>query len=315
MLVTVVLVWSQRTLVLSVIFSYILVCCLRPVVKRVQSFLPVGYAVISVIVFLLFFVLVGSVSAIFFSPLVEGFALLIRNFPTIAAEATARLGELGLSVDANQIEKLIAPGLNQAVTYFLNITINSISIFFFVISLFLITFYLLLEHDNVVNFAASWFPKKEGEIKKIEAKIARRVGLWVLGQIFIAALIGATTYWGLFLLKVNYIFPLSILAAVLSPIAVLGPLIAIIPAIAVASFQDPILGLWVFLFYNVLQTLKDNFLVPKLMSEATGLNSFAILLAILIGISLFGFLGAIVSVPVIVGVAVLIEEMRSKKIF
>ncbi|OGY29333.1 MAG: hypothetical protein A3F35_02285 [Candidatus Woykebacteria bacterium RIFCSPHIGHO2_12_FULL_45_10] len=312
LLLTIWVVWLLRTLVLSVIFAYVLVCGLRPVVRRTQRFLPVGYTLSSVIIFLLFFILVGGIFAIFFGPFVDDFALLFRSFPTIVSSTAAKLSQIGFTVDSTQVEKLIAPGLNQLMSYFLNITVSSISIFFFILSLFLITFYLLLEHDAVVDFAVSFFPKQKEEIKKIEAEVAKKIGFWVLGQIFIAALVGVSTYWGLYFLKISYILPLTLLAAILSPISVLGPLIATIPAVAVAVFQSPILGLWVLLYYNAIQTVKDNFLVPRLMSEATGLNPFVILLAILIGISLFGFLGAIVAVPVSVGLAVLVEELRKK---
>ncbi|MDP2671759.1 MAG: AI-2E family transporter [bacterium] len=313
LIILLIFLWQLRTLVLSLILSYILVSGFRPLVKKTQRGFHLSYKVSAFLTFFVCFGLFFTLLGLFFSPFISQFQLFVANFPAILGEVLARAQSLGVNVSAEQLQKTLSPVLNQGIGSLINLTLSSISGFLFFVGVFVVTFYLLLEHDETLDFLASFFPGKEEKLKALEAEIERRIGGWVLGQILIAGLVGITTFAGLTVLGVNYSLTLTMIATFLSPIAGLGPLLALIPALVISAVQNPILAVWIFLFYNIIQTLKDNFLVPKVMSGIIGLNAFMILFVLLIGTVLFGFLGAVVSVPAAVGIGVIVEEIMKTK--
>ena len=61
---------------------------------------------------------------------------------------------------------------------------------------------------------------------------------------------------------------------------------------------DPIQSLYFLLFILILQQFDGNILGPKILGESTGLSSFMVIVAIMVGGGLFGVPGMIVGVPV-----------------
>jgi predicted PurR-regulated permease PerM len=95
------------------------------------------------------------------------------------------------------------------------------------------------------------------------------------------------------------------------PIA--GPVLAAIPAVIIAFLQSPTLGLWVIIFYTVVQQFENHVLVPIVMGRSVGLNPVVIILALLIGGSLAGIPGAILAVPVATVIVEIINDMAKHK--
>lgn len=305
--------WYLRTLVLSLLLSYILMAGFRPFIQKVEKSFGLGYKTASALTYfssaIVFLILLGA----FFGPFVSQSQTFVQNFPNLLGQLFLYFENLGIQVTPSQIQQVFAPSFNQMIASLVDLTVGSISLLLFVVSVFVITFYLVLEHDKAVNFFAKFFPEQEEKIISLEKEIERRVGVWVVGQISIAFIVAIITLVGLFVFRVNYFVPLSLLAFFLNPITGIGPVIAMIPAVVIASVQSPWLGLWVFVFYNIIQTIKENFVVPNVMGSRVGLNPFVILFVLLIGASLFGFLGIIVSVPAAVGVGVVIEDLMEGK--
>ncbi|MBA3414033.1 MAG: AI-2E family transporter, partial [Chloroflexia bacterium] len=65
----------------------------------------------------------------------------------------------------------------------------------------------------------------------------------------------------------------------------------------------------VLIFVVILQQLEGNVIVPRVMQNAVGLTPLSVLLAVLVGGSLLGPLGAILAIPVAAAVQVLISEL------
>jgi predicted PurR-regulated permease PerM len=96
-------------------------------------------------------------------------------------------------------------------------------------------------------------------------------------------------------------------------VPVVGPVLAAIPAIILAFIQDPIMGLWVILFYIIVQQLENHILVPIVMGKTVGLNPVAVIISLLIGAQLAGIAGMILSVPVATVIVEVLEDLAKKK--
>jgi predicted PurR-regulated permease PerM len=129
------------------------------------------------------------------------------------------------------------------------------------------------------------------------------------GQLLLAGIIGGSAAVGLWLLGVPYFYVLALIAGIGEMIPVVGPILAAIPAVAVALSVSPSLALFVGLFFLVQQQFENHLLVPKLMERQVGISAVVVIVALLIGGSLLGIVGAILAVPTAAILQVLFEEL------
>ncbi len=182
----------------------------------------------------------------------------------------------------------------------------------FVLILILVL-YMTVAGDEIETFLKSIFPKSKSEkvarrIKMIQVKI----GSWLRGQFILMLAVGSLSFIGLTILGVDYALTLAVLAGILEIIPLFGPLFSAIPAIFIGFTQSPTLALLVLALYVGIQQLENHLLVPKVMQKTTGLSPVVILLAVLIGGKLLGFLGIVLAVPLALVVSVFLEEVIEK---
>jgi predicted PurR-regulated permease PerM len=112
---------------------------------------------------------------------------------------------------------------------------------------------------------------------------------------------------------VPYFYVLAQIAAIGEMIPIVGPIVAAIPAIAVAFTVSPTLALGVAIFFFVQQQFENHVLVPKVMERQVGVSAAAVIVALLIGGTLLGVVGAILAVPSVAIVQVIFEELMAEK--
>ena len=174
------------------------------------------------------------------------------------------------------------------------------------IAIFIISFYLSVTKKGIESFLGSVVPEKyEDYAMGLWKRAELKVGLWLQGQLLLGLVMGLLVYVGLSLMGIKFALVLGFLAAILEIVPMVGPVLAAIPAIFLAFLQSPSLGLWVIVFYVVVQQLETHVLVPVVLGKTTGLNPVVVIIALLIGQNLAGIPGMILSVPV----ATIIVEM------
>ena len=94
-------------------------------------------------------------------------------------------------------------------------------------------------------------------------------------------------------------------------IPIVGPILSAIPATAVALSVRPMLALFVIILLFAQQQLENNLLVPKIMQRQVGISPVVVIVALLIGGSLLGVIGAILAVPTAAILLVLFEELSA----
>lgn len=182
--------------------------------------------------------------------------------------------------------------------------------FFGVATILVLSFYFLVESDTLFRaFMRLVPPRRRVHVRSIAAQITDKVSAWLSGQAMVAAIIGGTAAVGLGLMGVPYFYVLALMAAVGELVPYLGPILAAIPAVAVASTVSWTLAAGVAGFYFVQQLFENYLVVPRLMSSHVGVSAVTVLVALLIGASLFGVLGAILAVPTAAIAQVLFYEL------
>jgi predicted PurR-regulated permease PerM len=181
---------------------------------------------------------------------------------------------------------------------------------FGLVAILILAFYLLADADNLVRAFVRLFPRPERP--RVEAacrRVSGKVSAWLGGQLLLGGLIGASAALGLFLMGVPYFYVLALIAGIGEMIPIVGPLMAAIPAVGVAFSVSPALALGVAAFFFVQQQFENHVLVPKVMERQVGVSAAAVIVALLVGGSLLGVVGAILAVPTAAILQVVFEEL------
>ena len=170
---------------------------------------------------------------------------------------------------------------------------------FGIVTILILTFYMLVDSWTLRESALRLFPRKH----RARADAASRAGDGESQRVArrpVAARrrsIGATSAIGLWALGIPFFYVLALLSALGEMIPIVGPILAAIPAIAVASTVSLQKVLFVVIFFVVQQQLENHILVPKIMSRQVGVSPVTVIVALLIGGSLLGIVGALLAVP------------------
>ena len=176
-------------------------------------------------------------------------------------------------------------------------------------TILILTFYLLVDSDNLLGGFLQLFPRdRRTRVAAACREVTVKVSAWLMGQIILASVIGITAGIGLWLLGIPYFYVLALIAGIGEMIPMVGPLLAALPSIAVAFTVGPSAALWVTLYYIAQQQLENHVLVPKIMERQVGVSAVTVIVALLIGGSLLGIMGAILAVPTAAILQVVIQE-------
>jgi predicted PurR-regulated permease PerM len=178
------------------------------------------------------------------------------------------------------------------------------------LTILILAFYMLVDADNIVRTFVRLFPLSErSRVEEACRRVSTKVSAWLGGQLLLAGIIGATAAIGLFFMGVPYFYVLALIAGIGEMVPIVGPLLAAVPAIAVAFTVSPALALGVAVFFLVQQQFENHVLVPKVMERQVGVSAVVVIVALLIGGTLLGVVGAILAVPTAAILQVLFEEL------
>ena len=255
----------------------------------------------------------AGLAAAVIPPMVQQSQQFWKELPAYMDSAQQKLASWGLiSPDASFKDLLQqAPaGSGDAVNVVLATLFGFVGGIFGIISILLLTFYLLVDSKRVFDVFVRLFPRRDRHrVSEISELVAVKISAWLGGQMLLGLIIGTMTAIGFFLMGVPYFFVLAVIAGIGEMIPMVGPLLSAVPAVAVALTVSPGLALGVAGYCWGLQLLENNVLVPKVMGETVGLSAVTVIASLLIGSELLGFVGALLAVPTAAIIQVLFEEL------
>lgn len=215
--------------------------------------------------------------------------------------------------------------LSQILSSFANGFWDNISIVFGgIVSLILIvvlSFYLAVQEDGVAAFLRVVTPLHyEPYVLGLWKRAQKKIAFWIQGQILLAVLVGVLVYLGLTVLGVKNALFLAALAALFETIPLFGPIISAIPGIAIAYasgtfLADPGLtsALSVAGLYLIIQQFENHLIYPLVVKKIVGVPPLLVILALIIGTQLAGFLGLLLSVPLAATLMEFFDDVEKKK--
>jgi len=182
------------------------------------------------------------------------------------------------------------------------------------ITIFLISFYLLLKKDGMASFIKFVFPTSiESMVLKIWNRSSLRLGKWLRMQFVLSSFIGLLSLVALLILDVKYAFVLALVAAVCELVPVAGPIVSGFISALVALTQSFPLAIWTAIAFIIIQRIENDIVIPLLMGKTIGFNPVVVLLALLAGAKLGGIVGAIIALPVVIVIEETVKELNKKQ--
>ncbi len=159
-------------------------------------------------------------------------------------------------------------------------------------------FYVLKDQRRgMIWFYNLWPPDWRADVREVVGIVDRILAAYIRVQLFLGVLIGVTTGVAMWLIGIKQAVVLGLLAGLFELVPVLGPWLAFSAAALVTLATDADKILFVGLAFVFIQQLENTFLVPKLQGDALRINPAFIMMLLVIGGALWGFLGLVVIVP------------------
>lgn len=169
----------------------------------------------------------------------------------------------------------------------------------YVILVLMLTLSFLLSEKTFHNWLRSFFIETHREkYTIIENKIHEALFGYIRGQTLMAIFSALFMWYVYFVFGLKYALILAILIGISQFVPILGPILAIAPALIIAMSHNLSSALFVLLIFLAFQAFKDNVIVPIVLGDLTGLNPVFIIIALVIGEKTAGILGVLIAVPV-----------------
>lgn len=183
---------------------------------------------------------------------------------------------------------------------------------------FIISIYILLDKENLSRqskkFITAFFSKKvANEVVKVVKLANNTFSSFLTGQCLDAFLTGLEFFIVLSIIKMPYALILGVLFAITALIPYIGAFITLVVGAVLVASVNPINALWYTVVFFLIQQFDDNFTYPKIVGGSVGLPALWALVAVLIGGSIFGFIGMIVSIPLASIIYSLLKDYVNKK--
>jgi predicted PurR-regulated permease PerM len=226
------------------------------------------------------------------------------SIPSSIREGLDSLQSSGVSVPLESLRRLIEQTV-QGVTGTLGSLIGMLVIP-------VITYYALIEFDNIKSWFLKLVPIQYQE--SVDAKVAMidsLIASFIRGQLIIAVLLGVLYAIGFSLIGIDMAIGIGMVAGMLGIIPYVGSAVALALAAGLCLLQYGIdlHLLFVVGWYALIQTLEGLFLTPRIVGRSVGIHPVAVIVGLLIGGDLLGFLGLIVAVPLTAIVQVFVREI------
>ncbi len=316
-LLMMVLAFIIRDIIALVFIAVILTSALNPIVDSLDKRkIPRPISVLGILSILLVFVYLLFNTLI--PPLVNETNTLITSIPNLLTDLVEKLSlerffSNRLSLSNNTLGAGFIDILNNNSNNLLKLSTGIFNSFIQIITVIVLTYYLLVEHGGIQDFFGNFFEgASKQKFKSLWARVEQKLGVWLRGQITVMFIIGLASYIGLEILGLKFALPLAIIAGILEIVPIIGPILSVIPAlvIAISSSQSPITVVSVLVLYFIIQQLESVFVIPRVMQQAVGLNPIIVILAVMIGSRLGGPLGALLSVPVSAILLIAFDEWK-----
>lgn len=322
--------YLTRSALVLIFISLFLALALSPPVNWIAKHLPgdtdhrVGATAVAY--FLVVSLLAGALVLIV-PPVIEQSSRFAQTVPNLIDQAVAQRGAAEGFINqynlGDQVDAAIENAKAQASSFAANVggilvtgvgaTLSGLVNLLFVLVL---TFLMLVEGPMWLK--RIWGLYQDPELlerhKTLTERMYRIVTGYVNGQLLVASIAAVCTLVtvlilsAIFPLPANLAIPLAVIIFVFTLIPLVGATIGAILVSLILMLNSIPAALIFAIYYVVYQQIENNLISPTIQARAVDLSALFILISIIIGVTLFGLLGAIIAIPVAGCLRVLLQD-------
>jgi predicted PurR-regulated permease PerM len=178
------------------------------------------------------------------------------------------------------------------------------------LAVFLLAYYWTQEGNVVLRAMLRVFPQqRRKKVREFLQLAETKIGGYVRGQGLLCIAIGVAAFIAYLLIGLPYTLVLAVFAGVMEMVPIFGPALGAVPALLVALSVDPSKAVWVVVATVIMQLLENGVLVPRIMKESMGVNPIIVLLSLIAFSSVFGFMGALLALPLAAIIQLLVSRV------
>jgi predicted PurR-regulated permease PerM len=316
--------WAAREALMLIYVSALIAMGFSPLVRIIQhpgrrggrSRVPRVLAILVIYVTVIGTIILVGLAVM--PPLVDQASALWRNMPRYFSSFQTYLIRYKLLKPHSEIslqeavQNAPAGATGNAVTTVLGALWGLIGGVFGLITILILSFYLLIEAEPLFNYITRFVPEpKRALFDTASREAVSKVSAWLRAQLVLAGVMGVFAAVGLGLMGEPYFYVVALVAAIGETVPIIGPIIGGMTAVAVAITASPRLALTVGVYFLILHQLEANILVPKIMERRVGVSPVTVMIALLIGGALWGLVGAILAIPTAAILSVVVDELTA----
>ena len=213
---------------------------------------------------------------------------LFQDDPELESTAVQMFEKITASLE-NWINNSFLPKFNEIMATFSSQILDFLSVIKNFLIGSIISIYFLngkegfIARGKRVLYAVAGEPEMANNILRDLRYVNRTFGGFFLGKIIDSVIIGIICYVCTSILKIPYALLVSVIVGITNIIPFFGPFIGAVPCALLIFLVSPLKCLYFIIFIIILQQVDGNLIGPKILSNSTGLSSFMVVVAILVG--------------------------------
>jgi predicted PurR-regulated permease PerM len=299
-------IWFLARPLAIIAMGIVVAMTFSPVEGFLGKWLPRTIAII--LAYALFVLVLVGIGLIIFPPLIMQAQQASTRIPDLVAGAQAWLQQFNF-IDTGSLINGITSQLGNLTSILVSLPFAIVSSLAEIVLLLVISIYWLIELPRIKRFILSLFKEEDRQkVGQVLAEMGNSMGGFLRAAVINGFAVGLMTYIGMLVIGVDFPLVLGILAGVMEIVPVLGPTIAGTIIALLALLQSPTTALIVLVFEIVMQQVENNLLVPNIMQSQTEISPLLTILALFVGGSIGGVLGALVAIPLAAALNVFVSD-------
>ncbi len=275
--------------------------------------------------------IIAGVAIIAVPKLIDSVKTLTENFDSYTKSLIQWGNNLWANLDLNEsmkarvaasAENLLTGAdkfLSSMVESALRVTVSIASMVFNILFATILSFYGLYNKEKFVRqlrklICAIFSEKTAQRVLYVGTRTNNTLKRYLYGLLLECTILGTICFLGMELIGFPFALLISVLVGVMQLLPIIGAWIGGIVGGLIILMVNPPMAIWFLVFLISAQLIEGNLIYPRVVGNAVGISGVWVLVAILLGGGLFGFIGILLAVPIMAVLYTLLQEWVNKRL-
>ncbi|HET9517675.1 MAG TPA: AI-2E family transporter [Actinoplanes sp.] len=304
---------NAASMLVLIFIALFLAVGLNPAVQKLRDWgLPRGLAVTSVTLGIMLIACGGLFALV--PPLITQTGEFIEQLPGFVSSLQRNVALKDLIEQYDVVERVKSVANAGTVTNALGGVLGGAQLvagtIFSSVTVLVLTIYFMASFDRIKEGAYQLVPaSRQQRVRALTDEILAKVGAYMVGALAIAVLAGLCTWVFALIIGLAYPFALAVVVAICDLIPQIGATIGAVVVSIVGFATSLTAGIACLVFFVVYQQVENYVIYPRVMQRSVKVSDVAAVVAALLGVALFGVLGALIAIPLVAAIQLIIREV------